>query len=859
MPPGLLSSALPELSRLLAEQAADPVGLLRTAADHIAGHGDGVCVISLLAAPDEHAALVVGHPDPEARSALAALVAGAPTTELANDVLASGRPQVATVEEPAELRSWLPERAWPYLERFPLTSLLYVPVRVRGESRGLVALARGPGDAAFTDGEIAVLQDAADRIGLAADNAQLLARTQRKLVELTHATREARAEHVRYSALFRSNPVPMYAWRREGDELRLVDANDVAYAQTGGAIAGLLGRTEQEVHGDQPELLVDFRTIFADHRPIHRSMDFELRGHVRHLMVTFVYVPDDTVIVHTEDVTELRRSRAAYQELVEQLPAILYETGSDAGAPYQFVSPQIEAVLGWTPAEWTGEATWLDAVHPDDRTLLLEARRRCLDDGEPVSLEYRMLCRNGETVWVRDEAVLRASAGTGPQRLRGFLSDVTERKQFESRLQYLADHDALTGLWNRRRFVDELGREIALAAREGRPSSLLLLDIDNFKQINDSLGHLAGDDVLRSLTGLLRDRLRRSDVLGRLGGDEFAILLPDTDPTSAAGLAETLRAAVADDVHDAADQAVRATISIGLADAASAGATAAGVIAAADLALYAAKAGGRDSVVPYDPRFRVELTSARLWQQRLTEALASDRFVLEAQPIRSLATGDVTQHELLLRLPADDGTLVAPGKFLGYAERFDLIQPIDRWVVQRAFRLVAEHRDAGERLVVSVNLSGKSVGDPRLVALIADQLTTTGVDPSCLVFEVTETSAIADMAAARVFATALHDLGCRLALDDFGSGFSSFYYVKHMPFDYLKIDGEFVRQLTADPFDQAVVRAIVAVAGSVGRETVAEFVEDEGTLQLLRELGVTYVQGFHVGRPAPLRGSTSPA
>ena len=276
------------------------------------------------------------------------------------------------------------------------------------------------------------------------------------------------------------------------------------------------------------------------------------------------------------------------------------------------------------------------------------------------------------------------------------------------------------------------------------------------------------------------------------------------------------------------------------------------VLAAADMAMYAAKeaGGNRSYVLDDEDEFVGEMQARLAWAHQIRRALDEDRFVLYWQPIIDLQTGLVTHREVLLRMVGDDGAIIPPGAFIDTAERFDLIQEIDRWVVLAAIRLLAQDDQWDGR--IEVNLSGKSIGDPALPALIEQELLQSGVDPARLVFEITETAAIANMELARAFAERLKGVGCRFALDDFGAGFSSFYYLKHLPLDYLKIDGDFIRSLTSSDTDQLVVRSMVDIARGMGMKTIAEFVEDAETATMLRAMGVDYSQGYHHGRPLPV-------
>ncbi len=431
--------------------------------------------------------------------------------------------------------------------------------------------------------------------------------------------------------------------------------------------------------------------------------------------------------------------------------------------------------------------------------------------------------------------------------------DTTERVRYEERLRHMADHDQLTGLLNRRRFDEQLKRELARAGRYAAHSAVLSIDIDNFKGINDSAGHAAGDAVLVQVAGVLSSRFRSTDVVARLGGDEFAVLLSAVGVDEARAAAEDLLSEIRNSPASYGGRPFRISASIGVTAFESDDATAGEVLVNADLAMYAAKTGGRDRVVVYTaPEARKARAMAKLtWSQRIQDALDRDRFVLHLQPILELATGKIKHGELLLRMKGERGKLIAPGAFLPAAERFGLIHAIDRWVVSRAIQLIAESMGPVPR--VGINLSGESVvGDPELLRMIERELDNSSVDPSKLIFEVTETAAIANMPEATQFARGLTDLGCSLALDDFGTGFGSFYYLKHLPVSYVKLDGEFIQNLPRSEVDEHMVKAIVGVSQALGIKTVAESVADEETISLLQKHQVDYAQGYYVGKPTPL-------
>jgi diguanylate cyclase (GGDEF)-like protein/PAS domain S-box-containing protein len=432
--------------------------------------------------------------------------------------------------------------------------------------------------------------------------------------------------------------------------------------------------------------------------------------------------------------------------------------------------------------------------------------------------------------------------------------DVTERERYEQRLRYLADHDQLTGLVNRRRFDEELTRELARAGRHQSTGAMLSIDIDNFKQVNDSAGHTAGDAVLVEVANLLSRRFRATDVVARLGGDEFAVLLTDVGPVQAQRTAEDLLRSLAAARPAFGGRPLRVSASIGVAPFAGDDATVHEVLVNADLAMYAAKNSGRNRVVLHSPSQaqRAREMMREPWPERIRHALKHDRFVFHLQPIVDLASGRIAHGELLLRMLDQRGRVIAPGAFLPSAERHGLIHDVDRWVVEHAIQLMAS-RQAGSIRPVGVNLSGESVAAYRqLLRLIERELTRAEVDPQRLIFEISETVAIANLPQAYNFAAALTELGCRLALDDFGTGVGSFYYLKHLPLAYVKLDGDYIRDLAHSPVDEHVIRAIVEVARALGIKTVAESVGDEATITLLRAHGVDYAQGYHLGVPKPL-------
>jgi diguanylate cyclase (GGDEF)-like protein len=470
---------------------------------------------------------------------------------------------------------------------------------------------------------------------------------------------------------------------------------------------------------------------------------------------------------------------------------------------------------------------------------------------------------DGEWTWTSVNTSLVRDEDGSPLYAIIQVQDVSERKRFEGQLQYLADHDPLTGLFNRRRFEGELSRQVAFNSRYGPTGAVLVVDLDHFKYVNDTLGHAIGDEMIGRVGTLLRDRLRETDVVARLGGDEFAILLPSADEEQALLVGEDIVKSVrSQSVQLSKDRSLRLTACVGIAlfgQDYDVGHEA--VLVNADIAMYEAKEAGRDRCVLLDATEgpQTQMRARLTWSERIRTALEEDGFHLFQQPILDIRKGEVTHHELLVRLPGDSGELIPPGTFLYIAEQFGLIQAIDRWVVAQATRLISRLHAEGNPVTLSVNLSGASITDASLLELVEEEIRTTGIDPHALIFEVTETAAIVNIDKARRFADRLGELGCAFALDDFGAGFGSFYYLKHLPFDYLKIDGDFIRQLPASKPDQLTVKAIVQIAHGLGKRTVAEFVGDDATLRLLGRYGVDFAQGYHTGRPVAIGETWPPA
>jgi len=523
---------------------------------------------------------------------------------------------------------------------------------------------------------------------------------------------------------------------------------------------------------------------------------------------------------------------------------------------YERVNDAFCAIVGHAREQLVGLPRE-NITHPDDVAADAAALRSCLA-GEATSQmrEKRYLHAAGHAVWAAINLTLIRDPEGRPLHFIAQVQDITDRRNHERQLQHMADHDPLTGLLNRRSFERELSRHIARVERYGATGSVLMLDLDNFKYFNDTQGHNAGDQLIIRIAQGLQSRLRDTDMLARLGGDEFAVLLPAEDERETQTVADALLKVVCEQGTPALagrQQKVSASIGIARFDDRER-LTAEEMMVNADLAMYDAKEAGRGRFSWYytDQHERPKIESRMKWAAQINDAINEDRFELLAQPIVSLAAHDAPQYELLLRMRDPHGDLIPPGSFLYIAERLGLIREIDHWVTNRAIDMLAEQHALGRDLRFEVNLSGHTIGDKQLLELIERRLRETRVPPDRLIFEITETAAIAHIGRAAAFAERLTELGCKFALDDFGAGFGSFYYLKHLPCDYLKIDGEFVRHCAENETDRILIAAVVQIARGMGKRTIAEFVTNQESVDALTHLGVDYGQGFHLGRPAPL-------
>ncbi len=433
-------------------------------------------------------------------------------------------------------------------------------------------------------------------------------------------------------------------------------------------------------------------------------------------------------------------------------------------------------------------------------------------------------------------------------------TDISERKQAEETIRFMAYRDALTGLYNRNEFEARITNALSSAHKHKHEHVLLYLDLDQFKVINDTCGHTAGDEMLRQLATILLKNIRERDTMARLGGDEFGLLMENCPLERAEQVAGKLVELISNFRFVWEGRTFAVGVSIGIARINEQSHFIAEVMKAADLACYAAKDAGRNRYHLYseDDTELAERRSEMNWVSVIREALDHDNFVIFHQPIISLDADSpgTPMYEHLVRMRAKGGEVILPGSFISSAERYNLMQDVDRYVIREVFEYACSGSDTRTpSSMLFINLSGTSLNDEDLVDYIRKQFNTFGLDPSRVCFEITETAAIANLQRVSIFISEIRKLGCRIALDDFGSGLSSFSYLKALPVDFLKIDGSFVRKMLQDPMDIAIVEAIHQLGSAAGIDTIAEFVEDIETMERLRSIGIDYAQGYAIAEP----------
>jgi diguanylate cyclase (GGDEF)-like protein/PAS domain S-box-containing protein len=561
---------------------------------------------------------------------------------------------------------------------------------------------------------------------------------------------------------------------------------------------------------------------------------------------------------------DLREAQDRFQALLEQIPAIVYVDVADETMATTYVSPQIHALLGITPQEYVDDPDlWTTHLHPDDRERALAAYRAGRGAGQPFTFEYRLIARDGRPVWFRDSAVVLHDRDGRPAFIEGVMLDITDQKQAEEQASFLAYHDKLTGLPNRAMFDELLDLAIARARRHEMAVAVVLADLDDFKLVNDSLGHDHGDELLRQLAGRLCEATRETDLVARPGGDEFLLLLADIDrggqpgkPGSSDG-AILVAEAIASRIHGALQHPfevdgteVYVQASIGIALFPHHATDAAELTRNADAAMYRSKAARPGGYTVYsesdgDALGKLSLTT------RLRKAVENQNWELHYQPVVSLTDGRMRGVEALIRWNDPNGGLVPPGEFIPLAEEMGLIEVIGDWVVEELARQDAAWRAEGLDLELSFNLSPRQLWQPDVAERILSRLEGGAVDPAKVVVEITESTAMTDPDRTLRILVDLHSRGLRLAIDDFGTGYSSLSRLKDMPVDILKIDRSFIREVHADRQAGSMVQAVIQLAEGLGMTPLAEGIETEDEWRFLADRGCQLGQGYFFCKPVP--------
>ena len=626
----------------------------------------------------------------------------------------------------------------------------------------------------------------------------------------------------------------------------------------------------------------DLAAVLAeDERCARTGEPFRMEFRVVHPDGKVVWVRDDAVQIQDEsgepvhwlglmlDVTELIEAQAEllqaktkYGALVEQIPAIVYVDVADDNMSTTYVSPQIEAILGYTAQEYIDDPQlWERMLHPDDRENAKATYLRGRESGEPFVFEYRLLARDGRTVWFRDSAIVLTDSLGRAEHIQGVMLDITERKHAEERIAFLAYHDKLTGLPNRTMFDELLGLALARAKRHELGVVVVTVDIDDFKLVNDSLGHEAGDAILVQFAHRLSDATRETDLVARPGGDEFLLLLADLDPEPASHGAQESVSIAAESVALRIQESLRTpftvgdtelyvTASLGISSFPDDAVDAATLLKNAETAMFRSKRSGPGGYVLHAKDDAESIVRLSL-STRLRRAVEQEQWMLHYQPLIDLRTAEMTGVEALIRWPEPNGGLVPPGDFIPLAEEMGLIEAIGGWVIDEVCRQGRAWREAGLDLDMSFNLSPRQLYQDDIVDRIVDPILSSGMDPSRVTIEITESTAMTNPDRTLGILHELHARGLRLAIDDFGTGYSSLARLRYMPVHILKIDRSFVRELDRDEQNASMVSAMVGLASNLGMIPLAEGIETQQEWQALMERGCEHGQGFFFSRPVP--------
>jgi diguanylate cyclase (GGDEF)-like protein/PAS domain S-box-containing protein len=854
-----------ELQTRLAESTADLTSLLDNVARDVAVLLGDACIIFRLDDDDWLRPVSSFHPQHAGQQMLRDIGrAGAAKVGegMVGKVVARNRPMLIKDVDPDQVREEFHPSYVPYLDRFGVRSLIEVPLRVRGRTTGALVFARDVASPPYDEDDLALAVDVGQRVALAVDNAELLARTAQEASGHRSTLQEIEATEARYRELLDTSPIPV----------SVLVGNRQKYANA--AALRLFGAEQPEdlvgqsvmrfIHPDDRDLVARATDALARGRLSTRGLKFRVtRPDGAELMVTAAgsmctWEGSTGVQVMFEDVTERERARALQLEREQFHTEVLdamnvhalvldaagnvlmtnqawdrnvarqgYLTGTPVGSNFPALCRQADKDT--LPVAWT-IADGVDSV---------------LAGASHFSLDTPVTYGDGTMEWFTLTAVPMSAAGA---RAIITLTEITQRKEFEAELAHQATHDPLTGLPNRLLLQDRLEHALAVHARDGNIVAAIFVDIDHFKLINDSYGHEAGDAVLTAVASRLAAAVRPSDTVTRFAGDEFVIVCESLeDPEQVMALAERLLTSL-EGSYPVPGAALQLSVSTGIAIAGPEDG-ADDVVRNADTAMFEAKTRGRDRVVVFDSALSGRARARLDMTQELRYAVERGELELHYQPVLDLRLSQVTGVEALLRWNRPGHGQVQPLSFIPVAEESGQIVAIGEWVVDQACRMAVARAPGESPLSVAVNLSARQLGSAGLVDSIRRSLRETGLDSSLLTLELTETTVMDDPIAANEILGQLKDLGVRLSIDDFGTGYSSLAYLQRFPVDELKIDQSFVNGLGTETSDGAIVSGIISLAHTLGLDVVAEGIETPLQLQRVRELGCERAQGFLIARP----------
>jgi diguanylate cyclase (GGDEF)-like protein/PAS domain S-box-containing protein len=750
------------------------------------------------------------------------------------------------------------------LERRGVRSLVCVPIFVGERMSGIATFSMTSRPASWGAEDLGLMEASSEVLGTA------IARLQAKM-ELV-ASREW------LELAQRAGHAAAWEWHPDDDSMiyssstaDVFDTDAASLPKTGNELMSFVPPADRE------RIRRTFKRVFQSGEPYSVEHRFRVPGQrtVWALVRGQPYFASngrvDRVVGVSMDITERKRIEQSLRAEKERAQVTLASIGdgvmrTDAEGRIDFLNPAAERLIGSTLAQVQGKPVSSIYRVVDEVTGLNRANvvERCLESRRVVEPgDASLLVRgDGSEFSVRESAapiVDREGQLVGAVLV---VTDVSPLRNLQRRMAHLATHDPLTGLINRREFELRLASAVAEVEQSTRRFALCYVDLDDFKIVNDTCGHGAGDELLRQLTSVLGAVLPSGDTLARLGGDEFGILISDCSLDEASRTARSILDAVRQYRFLWENQVFEIGASVGIVPIAGGGGSLAELLSAADSACYVAKDRGRNQIhvsQPDDAEIALRQSEMK-WVERINRALEENRFRLYRQPIRPLqGTEEVDYQELLLRLVDDDGEIVAPSRFIAAAERFRMMPAIDRWVVRAALEAIGRIHQATTlpHPVFAINLSGQSFAGAELLQLIVDRLDQEQIPADAVMFEITETAAVSSLSHAVDFISELRQKGCRFVLDDFGSGLSSFRYLRNLEVDFLKIDGELVRNIAHDPIQREMVTAIHRIGDSMGIKTIGEWVESAEVEGVLRDIGVDYAQGYRVGRPTPMESDSS--